>query len=261
MSVSQNAGRMESLATNSKVLAKYSVALRESDIKGLNAVGDLGFLGKVQIYPKPKIIDAMKEYLIILLFFVCYSFAGANESDFASVNALSREKSLENLKALVEIVKSYEVNKDPRAYAFFKIKDQYIPENAITAWRGRDHITWEDMVEFTRSRTEEDLESWLGTRPKLLAGFGTENYKVEVYSSDLEGLHGKSLLEMTAAEILEVMNSALLKRHEVFNVKKFDFKRMFTGQWVVFGFFEDENGEDRLLALVDSDKVIFDQER
>ena len=44
-------------------------------------------------------------------------------------------------------------------------------------------------------------------------------------------------------------------------MKKFDFKRMFTGQWVVFGFFEDENGEDRLLALVDSDKVIFDQER
>ena len=203
--------------------------------------------------------------IISLLSFALSSFA---ESSVAEMNERNQLKQLaewrqsrteEAMHHLISFAKNEDASIGMRAVAALDLKEGYVPEGEMYVWAGKNRLEEEDLVEFVLSSSKEDHTRWSEYSQTAASEKRTTHYFVKIYLNEVAYYQGTPLQELNEKERLAFAQNRLNKLSPENEIDRIEYDTTAEGLMIAYGFYTDENGIERILALLDTERSRKDQ--
>jgi len=186
----------------------------------------------------------------------------AEELFLAIDNASVTMKKSEHLDFLLSLVASdSEYEQGVKDIAALELKEKFIPEGRIYAWKKSNFLSASDMIEFINTRDDDEIQSWLKPREISVIEKNTKNFTLVIFKSDLVDETSIGIKNLKLADLFGLIHEkteskgiavSSIERVEIVRPIGFD-------NWICVGFYIDKDGERRMTALINETSAFFDR--
>lgn len=161
---------------------------------------------------------------------------------------------------LISFAKNEEVPISIRAAAVLDLDLGYLPANELNEWAGRNFLDKEDLVAFAMGSSEKDHKRWLDFIRTSVSERRTKKYQLKIYQNEVQRIHGTGLKRMDEDERLSLIQGRLNEVEPETKVDRVEYETVMDGfLTIAYAFYMDDKGDERLLALLDSERFRKDQ--
>lgn len=151
-------------------------------------------------------------------------------------------------------------SKIAKDYAAMELGHKYVPEGAISGWKNDSVITPDDTIKFIKSRSPEELNLWIGERPKVLYRSDTDSHSLVISNNNHPLYSFNGVNQIPVSKILTAMRLEVLKQDRILKFDRVNLVKIDNSEkWIAVGVYVDGSKERRLIAMLDENLFSLDQ--
>jgi len=204
--------------------------------------------------------------IVYLLALVFSSLAAGDLSEMdqsAQLKKLAEWREARTEKAMLNLIsfaKNEEIPISIRAVAVLDLNQGYLPVDEMNRWAGKSFLEENDLVAFAMASSEQDHKRWLEFIQTSVSERKTDKYQLKIYRNEVQRIHGTGLKEMDKNELFSLIEKRLNESNPEAKIDRVEYETVMDGfLTIAYGFYTDENGDERLLALLDTERYRRDQ--
>jgi hypothetical protein len=204
-------------------------------------------------------------FIISLLSFALSCIAEINvvEADqctqlkqFAEWREARTEKAM---KHLISFAKAEDAPLSMKAVAALDLIQGYVPQGESYEWAGKNSLDEEDLVAFAMSSSSDDHMRWFKYSQTAASEKKTNHYDLKIYLNEAAYIHGRPLSDLTEKERLSLIQSRLNELIPEGKIDRVEYDTTAEDLMIAYGFYIDEKGNERILALLDTERYRTDE--
>jgi hypothetical protein len=161
---------------------------------------------------------------------------------------------------LISFAKNEEIPVKIRAVAVLDLNQGYLPADEMREWAGKNFLEEEDLVAFAMASSEQDHARWSEFIQTSVSERKTKKYQLKIYLNDVQYIDGTGLKRMGKDERLSLIQSRLHEVSPEAKIDRVEYETVMDGfLMIAYGYYTDESGDERLIALLDSERFRKDQ--
>lgn len=207
--------------------------------------------------------------LILIACLLNFALSSSAEIDLAEMDQCTQLKKMaewrearneEAMKYLIALAKNEEIPISMRAVAALDLNQGYLPVDEMNEWAGKTLLEEEDLVAFVMASSDEDHNRWLEFIQTSVSERKTNKYQLKIYQNEVQRIHGIGLKELSEDKRLSLIQRRLNEAKAEAKIERVEYETVMDGfLMIAYGFYTDEKGDERLIALLDTERFRQDE--